>query len=88
MFTDVRRVLARGHGLCPESTISGWNNARSCCSFNFLAIRHLSSSPGSLAAEPDMPVENGAPVRVPVEDEYFYNGTTVSITHAPRLFAQ
>jgi hypothetical protein len=34
-----RRVLTRGHGLCPESTISGGETARSCCSFNFLAIR-------------------------------------------------
>ena len=40
-----------------------------------------------LGAEPDMPVENGAPVRVPVRDDY-YNGTTVSTTHAPRLFVQ
>ena len=40
-----------------------------------------------LAAEPDMPVENGLPVRVQVVDDY-YNGTTVSITHAPRLFGQ
>jgi hypothetical protein len=35
----VPRVLTLGHGLCPESTISGGITAHSCCSFNFLAIR-------------------------------------------------
>ena len=38
------RVFTRGHGLCLESTISGCITARSCCGFNFLAIREKQGS--------------------------------------------
>jgi hypothetical protein len=30
MVTDVRCALARGHGLCPESMVSGWDNGAAC----------------------------------------------------------
>jgi hypothetical protein len=35
MLTDVRCALARGHGLCPESMVSGWDNRPFLLQFRF-----------------------------------------------------